>query len=132
MPELPEVETTRRGLAPHIVGRRIERVLVREPRLRWPIAPEFASDLAGRRIERLRRRAKYLILDLDRGAVILHLGMSGALGLVASGTPAAKHDHVDLVIEGGRALRLTDPRRFGSLHYVAGDPAEHPLLRPLG
>jgi len=132
MPELPEVETTRRGLAPHIVGRRIERVLVREPRLRWPIAPELASDLAGRRIERLRRRAKYLILDLDRGAVILHLGMSGALGLVASGTPAAKHDHVDLVIEGGRALRLTDPRRFGSLHFVVGDPAEHPLLRPLG
>lgn len=132
MPELPEVETTRRGLAPHLEGRRIENVLVRDARLRWPVPPELASALAGRRIERLRRRAKYLILDLDRGALILHLGMSGALGLVASGTPAAKHDHIDLVIEGGCSLRLTDPRRFGSVHFITGDPAEHPLLRPLG
>jgi formamidopyrimidine-DNA glycosylase len=132
MPELPEVETTRRGLAPHVIGRRIIEVVVRDPRLRWPITADFAPTLAGRRIEALRRRAKYLIMELDRGAAILHLGMSGALSLVAAGTPAAKHDHVDVVIEGGSTLRLTDPRRFGSLHYVAGDPEQHPLLRPLG
>jgi len=132
MPELPEVETTRRGLAPHLIGRHIEAVTIRESRLRWPIAADLPRKLCGQRIVDLRRRAKYLIVDLDCGALIVHLGMSGALSLVSSGTPAAKHDHLDLHIEGGRLLRLTDPRRFGSVHLVAGEPEEHALLRTLG
>ena len=132
MPELPEVETTRRGLAPHLVGRRIERVVIREPRLRWPVAPGFGEALRGRYIRSLRRRAKYLIVDLDRGAAIVHLGMSGALSLVPEAAPAGKHDHIDIVVEGGHALRLTDPRRFGSLHHVHGDPERHELLAVLG
>ncbi|RPI46394.1 MAG: bifunctional DNA-formamidopyrimidine glycosylase/DNA-(apurinic or apyrimidinic site) lyase [Betaproteobacteria bacterium] len=132
MPELPEVETTRRGLAPHLVGRRIDEVVIRNARLRWPIAADFRTALKGQRIRDLRRRAKYLIMDLDQGAVIVHLGMSGALSLVAAGVPAAKHDHVDVVIEDGRVLRLTDPRRFGSVHYVHEDPDRHALLASLG
>jgi formamidopyrimidine-DNA glycosylase len=132
MPELPEVETTRRGLAPHLIGHRIEAVTVRDARLRWPIAAELPRAICGQRIRDLRRRAKYLIVDLDRGALIVHLGMSGALSVVGSSTPAGKHDHLDLHIDGGKLLRLTDPRRFGSVHLVAGKPEEHVLLRTLG
>lgn len=132
MPELPEVETTRRGLAPHLIGRRIGQVTVRDSRLRWPVAAGLAHDLRGQRIHDLRRRAKYLIIDLDRGALIVHLGMSGALSMVAATAQAGKHDHLDMAIEGGQVLRLTDPRRFGSVHLVAGDPAQHVLLASLG
>ena len=132
MPELPEVETTRRGLAPHLVGKRITAVTIRDARLRWPIAPELADVLPGQRIEHVDRRAKYLILALERDALIMHLGMSGALGVVATGTPAGKHDHFELVLDNGSALRLTDPRRFGSIHRVRGDPQTHPLLAGLG
>ena len=132
MPELPEVETTRRGLAPHLVGRRIDAVTVRNPRLRWPIPHDFAQALLGQHIRALRRRAKYLIMDLDQGAVIVHLGMSGALSIVAASAPAGKHDHVDLVVQGERMLRFTDPRRFGSFHFVSGDPERHELLSGLG
>ena len=132
MPELPEVETTRRGLAPHLEGRRIVDVVVRDSRLRWPVAPELRQALRGQRIRELRRRAKYLIIDVDQGAAILHLGMSGALSLVPSVAAAGKHDHVDIVIDTGHALRLTDPRRFGSLHFVPGDPEQHSLLVQLG
>jgi formamidopyrimidine-DNA glycosylase len=132
MPELPEVEITRRGLAPRLVGRRIEAVMVRNARLRWPIAANFCDALIGQRIHALRRRAKYLILDLDQGAIILHLGMSGALAVTGPGAPVGKHDHLDLVVDDGCILRMTDPRRFGSAHFVGGDPHQHPLLAALG
>ena len=132
MPELPEVETTRRGLAPHLIGRRIAAVTIRDARLRWPVPADLADHLTGQRIEDVRRRAKYLILALERDALIVHLGMSGALGLVAAGTPAGKHDHFELALDAGIALRLTDPRRFGSIHRVRGDPERHPLLASLG
>jgi len=132
MPELPEVETTRLGLAPHLVGHRITRVIVRDPRLRWPVAPGLTDALTGQRILALDRRAKYLIVGLERGSLIVHLGMSGALAVVARGIPPGKHDHLDLEIEERSALRLTDPRRFGSVHLVAGDPGTHVLLASLG
>lgn len=132
MPELPEVETTRRGIEPHLVGKRITRVIIRESRLRWPIPADFAARLLGQRIVALGRRAKYLLMTLEHGTVILHLGMSGALGIVAANTPAGKHDHVDVEVDNDKMLRLTDPRRFGSLHFVADDPQTHLLLAALG
>ncbi len=132
MPELPEVETTRRGLAPHLIGRRIAAVTVRDARLRWPVPADLAEHLAGQRIEDVRRRAKYLIIALERDALIVHLGMSGALGLVAVGAPAGRHDHFELALDTGIALRLTDPRRFGSIHRIRGDPEGHKLLAGLG
>lgn len=133
MPELPEVETLRRGVTPHVVGRRIERVLVREPRLRWPVAPDFARRLQGRRIVATDRRGKYLLLQLDNGdRLIVHLGMSGCLFVLEPGTPLRKHDHVDLELEGGVLLRYQDPRRFGAmLVWEAGAPP-HPLLKGMG
>lgn len=131
MPELPEVETTRRGLAPHARKRRIVTLAVYEPRLRWPVARELPGALAGRRIEQVGRRAKYLLLKLDTGTLLLHLGMSGNLRAVPAATPRLKHDHFDLVLDSGIALRFNDPRRFGSLLYTAGDPRLHPLLKHL-
>ena len=132
MPELPEVETTRRGLAPHLAGRRVLELAVREPRLRWPVAPELAPWAAGRRVRSLERRGKYLVLDLGGSGLLVHLGMSGSLRLVPEGTPAGRHAHWDLRLDDGRLLRFTDPRRFGSLHRWEGEPGSHPLLRALG
>jgi formamidopyrimidine-DNA glycosylase len=131
VPELPEVETTRRGLAPHARKRRIVALTVYEPRLRWPIARDLPRALAGRRIQRVGRRAKYLLLSLESGTLLLHLGMSGNLRAVPAATPRLKHDHFDLVLDSGTALRFNDPRRFGSLLYTEGDPAEHALLKHL-
>jgi formamidopyrimidine-DNA glycosylase len=132
LPELPEVETTCRGLQPHLTGRRIKAFTVRDARLRWPVPRDLARRIAGQRIRRLRRRGKYLILELERGALIVHLGMSGALRIVPADSAPAKHDHLDWLIEGVGALRFTDPRRFGSVHFVLGDPEKHALLAPLG
>ncbi len=133
MPELPEVETTRRGVEPHVAGRRIVALEVHEPRLRWPVAANLPARVAGARVERAARRAKYLLFPLDTGAtLILHLGMSGSLRVLAAGTPRRTHDHLDFVLDNGLALRFNDPRRFGSLHCAEGDPALHPLLRQLG
>jgi formamidopyrimidine-DNA glycosylase len=132
MPELPEVETTCRGLAPQLIGRRIEAVIVRERRLRWPVPSDLCAQLAGNRVRALRRRAKYLIFELERGAMIVHLGMSGALRIVASNSNPGKHDHLDWLLAGGQVLRYTDPRRFGSVHFVLGDPEQHSLLSALG
>src|SRR5215510_3668623 len=101
MPELPEVETTRRGIAAHLTGDRVTRVLVRESRLRWPVSRSLARELRGQRIEQIRRRAKYLVLDTAAGAVILHLGMSGNLRIVAPETPLRTHDHIDIHFESG-------------------------------
>jgi len=130
MPELPEVEVTRRGLAPHLIGQVISAVAVREPRLRWRI-PRAVHGLAGRTVRSLRRRGKYLLLDCGDGHLILHLGMSGSLRLVPPGTPAGKHDHFDLVL-GERCLRLRDPRRFGAVLWTDKDVDSHPLIAHLG
>jgi formamidopyrimidine-DNA glycosylase len=131
MPELPEVETTRRGLEPHLVGRRITAVRVREPRLRWPVPGDLAARLAGQRVLAVERRAKYLLLRLDRGTLILHLGMSGSLRVLEADAPPLLHDHLDLVL-GARCVRLHDPRRFGAVLWTGEDPLAHPRLRTLG
>ncbi len=130
MPELPEVEVTRRGITPHLAGRRISAVEVRQPRLRWPV-PQAVRQLAGRTVHSIRRRGKYLLIDCGDGHLIVHLGMSGSLRVLPSGTPAQKHDHFDLVL-GDRVLRLRDPRRFGAVLWTADDPDRHPLLSHLG
>jgi formamidopyrimidine-DNA glycosylase len=130
MPELPEVEVTRRGIAPHLEGRTITSVAVREPRLRWPV-PNALHMLAGRKIRSVSRRGKYLLLDCGDGHLILHLGMSGSLRLVATDTLPEKHDHVDLIL-GTQLLRLRDPRRFGAVLWTTEAPEAHPLLRHLG
>ena len=131
MPELPEVETTRRGIAPALTGRRVDALVVRDRRLRWPIAPNLESAVRGQIVRRVGRRAKYLLLRFDTGTAIVHLGMSGSLRMLASDTPPAAHDHWDLRLEQGVSMRYHDPRRFGSLHWTAGDPDLHPLLARL-
>jgi formamidopyrimidine-DNA glycosylase len=140
MPELPEVETTRRGLAPHVEGRIVTGVSLRRPDLRWPIPPEIRQLLPGQRIAAVRRRAKYLLLDTGVGSALLHLGMSGSLRVLPASTPVRMHDHVDIVLAGSpvdngtdstRVLRFTDPRRFGCLLWQP--PGEiHELLQELG
>ncbi len=131
MPELPEVETTRRGVAPHIVGQRVKRVIVRESRLRWPVPPDLAARITGLAIERIDRRAKYLLFNTRAGCMIVHLGMSGRLQVVAEDHALKKHDHIDVVMDTGFALRFHDPRRFGSFLF-SDEPLEHPLLASLG
>jgi len=131
LPELPEVETTRRGLTPYARKRRIAALAVYEPRLRWPVPRSLPARVAGQRITRVGRRAKYLLLELESGTLLVHLGMSGNLRAVPADTPRLTHDHFDLVLDSGLALRFNDPRRFGSLIYTAGDPARHPLLARL-
>lgn len=130
MPELPEVEVTRRGIAPHVVGKRIAAIRVREPRLRWRV-PRAIGLLAGHCVRGVKRRAKYLLLDCGSGHLIVHLGMSGSLRLVAPGERPGKHDHVDFSF-GERVLRLRDPRRFGAVLWTARPPEEHRLIRHLG
>lgn len=132
MPELPEVETTLRGLAPHLEGQRVAAVIVRHPQLRWPVPENLSKLLQGQTIRRLRRRAKYLLIAFDHGTLILHLGMSGSLRILPATTPAEKHDHFDLVLANGQLMRLRDPRRFGAVLWHEGDPAQHPLLAALG
>jgi formamidopyrimidine-DNA glycosylase len=130
MPELPEVEVTRRGLAPQLAGRVISGVAVREPRLRWPI-DAGVRGLAGRTVKAVHRRGKYLLVDCGDGHLILHLGMSGSLRVLPPGTPAGKHDHFDLEFD-DRILRLRDPRRFGAVLWAPGDATQHRLLAHLG
>lgn len=131
MPELPEVETTRRGVAPSVIGNRIEQIVVREPRLRWRVPPEMPKAAAGRRVLDLKRRAKYLLFQLDNGTMILHLGMSGSLRVLVDVPAPLPHDHVDILLDSGACLRFNDPRRFGSLLWTTGDPLQHPLLSSL-
>ena len=131
MPELPEVETTRRGLLPHVAGRRIEHVLLRRADLRWPIPREVEELLPEQRIDDIRRRAKYLLLDTAAGSALLHLGMSGSLRVLPSDTPVRAHDHVDIALDSDRVLRFNDPRRFGCLLWQAPGQT-HPLLAGLG
>jgi formamidopyrimidine-DNA glycosylase len=131
VPELPEVETTRRGIAPHVVGRRIERLQVHDRRLRWPVDLTMITAVQGRAIRNAGRRAKYLLLETEVGTLILHLGMSGSLRVLPVGTPRVAHDHVDIELDSGQTLRFNDPRRFGSLFFTRDDPSLHPLLRKL-
>ena len=131
MPELPEVETTRAALAPHLTGQRVTATTLRRSDLRWPIAPEISTLLPGQRILDVRRRAKYLLLDTAVGSALLHLGMSGSLRVVPAGATPRIHDHVDMALEDGRVLRMHDPRRFGSVLWQP-PRAVHPLLAALG
>ncbi len=131
MPELPEVETTRRGLLPHLPGRRVQHVLLRRPDLRWPIPDEVAALLPEQRIEGIRRRAKYLLLDTAAGSALLHLGMSGSLRVLPGDAPVRAHDHVDIALDDDRVLRFNDPRRFGCLLWQPPGTI-HPLLAGLG
>ena len=135
MPELPEVEVTRRGIAPVLTGSRVSAVIVRTPALRYPLPPDLQRTLAGSRLTEVSRRGKYLLLDFGHGHLLIHLGMSGSLRLVPATLAAEKHDHFDLVfaIKGkSMALRLRDPRRFGAILWLQGDPLTHPLLAVLG
>lgn len=131
MPELPEVETTRRGLAPHVTGRRIVALTLHEPRLRWRVPDDLPARVAGQRITGSGRRAKYLLIGLEAGTLIVHLGMSGSLRVLPADTPRRAHDHYDLLLDSGNVVRFNDPRRFGSLHYTSGEPDRHPLLARL-
>ena len=133
MPELPEVETTCCGIAPHITGKVVQRVIVREPRLRWPVPADLAQVIEGQRLLSVSRRAKYLLLEFEHGHAIWHLGMSGSLRVLDASEQPLKHDHVDLQIDSGKILRLNDPRRFGCMLYQGGDdPMRHWLLNGLG
>lgn len=131
MPELPEVETTRLGLLPHLQGRRITGVSLRRLDLRWPIPEQVTRQLPGQAIVAVRRRAKYLLIDTPPGSALLHLGMSGVLRVLPSDTVVGRHDHVDIALDSGRVLRFTDPRRFGCLLWQPVDTV-HPLLQGLG
>ncbi|MCP5149949.1 MAG: bifunctional DNA-formamidopyrimidine glycosylase/DNA-(apurinic or apyrimidinic site) lyase [Ectothiorhodospiraceae bacterium] len=132
MPELPEVETTRRGLAPRLVGRVVTAVAIRDRRLRWPVPEDLGQRLVGREVRAVGRRAKYLLIAAGDGTLLLHLGMSGSLRVVPADTAPRPHDHLDVVLDDGHLLRLHDPRRFGAALWVDGDPLHHPLLARLG
>ncbi len=130
MPELPEVETTRRGILPHIINSRLCRWEIRTSKLRWPV--ELPAELKNQTVREVDRRAKYLVIHLETGALILHLGMSGSLSIVKLGSNAGKHDHIDLEFENRNVLRLNDPRKFGSLHFQKFPVESHWLLKHLG
>ncbi len=132
MPELPEVETTCRGITPHIIEQKIKTVIIRQARLRWPIPDDLPKLLSNSLLHTIKRRAKYLLLEFSSGYVLIHLGMSGSLRIVDIDQPAEKHDHVDLVFHNKKVLRLTDPRRFGAVLWLGKAPFQHFLLNKLG
>jgi formamidopyrimidine-DNA glycosylase len=131
MPELPEVETTRLGLQPRLLGRTLTRVVVRNPSLRWPVPDDIDARLAGQALQGIARRGKYLLFDFGAVTQIVHLGMSGSLRFAEPDEPAALHDHIDWLFDDGTILRLRDPRRFGAVLWT-DDPERHPLLAHLG
>ena len=132
MPELPEVETTRRGIAPHIKGHQIASIVIRDARLRWPVPKSIKTVLPGHTIDTVKRRGKYLLLGTKAGTLIIHLGMSGSLRVLNEDAAVQKHDHVDIVFRNHKALRLRDPRRFGAVLFTKEDPLQHKLLASLG
>lgn len=132
MPELPEVETVMRGLKPHLENACITKVLVRQPRLRWPVPQTISESLSHQTIGTLSRRAKYLLVPVQSGTLIIHLGMSGSLRIVHKDTAPQKHDHIDMVLNNQQILRYTDPRRFGAWLWTQANPLQHPLLSTLG
>lgn len=132
MPELPEVETTRLGITPFLQGKTIAAIIVREPRLRLPVTSDISNLCAGKILQNITRRGKYLLLHLSEGYILIHLGMSGHLRIIDSSAAPNKHDHIDLCLTNGTVLRYNDPRRFGLYLYIADNPLEHPALRRLG
>lgn len=132
MPELPEVETTCRGIAAYVVGKAVTAVTVRQRQLRWPVPRGLQRKLVKHKVLRLQRRAKYILFRFEHGCLILHLGMSGSLRIVTGDQPPEKHDHIDIEFDNGIKLRFRDPRRFGSLLWTIDDPLQHPLLVGLG
>ena len=132
MPELPEVETVRRGIAPHLVGQTVVQVVIRQPQLRWPVPNELRTQLPGQTIRQVERRAKYLLLRTDAGTLLIHLGMTGRLCIVPTTTALQKHDHADLYLANENCLRFNDSRRFGALLWTTQPPEQHPLLQALG
>ena len=132
MPELPEVETTRRGIEPHLLNRDIKAISIRQPSLRWPVSPELSETLPGQRILGVTRRGKYLLLQTRSGYTLIHLGMSGSLRIASEKDEVKKHDHVDIVMKNGAILRYHDPRRFGCLLWAGQEPFKHVLLEHLG
>lgn len=132
MPELPEVETTLRGIAPHVDGKQISNVIVRNASLRWPVPVDALTGLIGHTVQRVERRAKYLLIHTNAGVVLLHLGMSGSLRVLPSAYPADKHDHIDLEFDKKTLVRLNDPRRFGCCLVLQVPIEQHSLLASLG
>ena len=132
MPELPEVETTVRGISPFLTGKRVTNLVVREPRLRWPIPNSLATQIVGQPVLGIVRRAKYILIQFESGHLLIHLGMSGSLRFARIGEHPKMHDHVDFEIDKDRLLRFHDPRRFGCVLWIDGDPAEFRLLKHLG
>lgn len=132
MPELPEVETTCRGLSPHLLGKQVISVTVRQRQLRWPVPGRLEKALPGQEILSVSRRAKYLLIGTGAGTLIAHLGMSGSFRMVRPDTIAGNHDHVDIALGSGWILRYNDPRRFGCMLWSPGDPLQHKLLKTLG
>ena len=132
MPELPEVETTCRGIAPHIEGQTVKQVIIRQPQLRWPVPEALDRILTGLSIQSVSRRAKYLLLTTSAGTMLVHLGMSGSLRIISNGQNAGKHDHIDFIFNDGTVLRFNDPRRFGAVLWTSAPVAEHQLLKDLG
>ena len=131
MPELPEVETSRRGIEPFLVGERIDKIIVREKRLRWPVRADVAKQLTDQIVNSVTRRAKYLLINTSNGSAMIHLGMSGSVYIVDRDTPAGVHEHFDFDLTSGKTLRYRDPRRFGSLHWTK-NPEQHKLIKSLG
>lgn len=132
MPELPEVETTKQGIKPHLEGQIITRIIVRHPVLRVPVPENLEALCSGKQIKAVLRRAKYILIQLTTGYILIHLGMSGHLRIISKDTKPEKHDHIDVILSNGFALRFCDPRRFGLFLYLAENPHQHPLLSHLG
>jgi formamidopyrimidine-DNA glycosylase len=132
MPELPEVETTRLGIQSYIENQTVTQMVIRQPQLRWPIPCNLPEQLQGKIVQRLTRRGKYLLFEMGQGALIVHLGMSGSLGILKQKTAPKKHDHVDIMFANNIVLRFTDPRRFGSILWAEGAFLQHALLAKLG
>ena len=131
MPELPEVETTRRGIAAALTGHRVADIVIHDRRLRWPVAAHVEAAIRDHTVRAVARRAKYLLIRFDSGTLIVHLGMSGSLRVASAAAPRRTHDHWELLLANGAVLRFHDPRRFGSLHWTDDDPEQHPLLEKL-
>lgn len=131
MPELPEVETTRKGIKPYTFQKTVAKVVVRQPKLRWPV-PADITQMEGQLIESVKRRGKYILLETHTGTAIIHLGMSGSLRIVKENVAPEKHDHVDFVMTTGDTIRLHDPRRFGAVLWTQKNPLKHKLIRSLG
>jgi len=132
MPELPEVETTLNGIRPHIKSQKINKIVIRQHNLRWPVPDNLTDILTGQTLQMAERRGKYILFHFKKGTLILHLGMSGSLRILTSDIPAQKHDHIDITFANKKILRLRDPRRFGACLWTDEDPAMHLLIKNLG